>query len=259
MLFFPIFFSGEILDLWRLEKVFISFVSFSFLASACYIINDIKDIETDKLHPKKCLRPVASGNISKKSAFTAFVFLLLLSSYLATTVSYNLLIVNMLYFSNVMLYTFVFKKIPYLDVFFICTGFILRLQAGAVASNTHLSIWLIIMTFLVAAMLGFGKRYEDIIKYPQSRRFIFGYNRSITKLLLLSSSFLAVTTFGFYLYFHNYFSIPLLTVSSVLIINYVYTALIKLKGEPTDFFTFNIFNIFMLLIWAVVFYFRIYR
>lgn len=259
LLFFPIFFSGHFIEIEKLEKVFISFISFSLLASACYIINDIKDIQSDKLHPKKCQRPIASGKISKTNAFIIFIFLLGLSFSISTAINPKLSLINMLYFTNVMLYTYIFKKIPYLDIIFISVGFILRLYAGSVPIDINLSIWLIIITFLVAIMLGFGKRYEDISKCPEARYFIFNYSKNWAKLFLILSGFLSVATFSLYLYFHNYFSIPLLVITAVLIINYIFSALIKFQGEPTDFFTSNIFNIFMLILWATIFYFRIYK
>ena len=259
LLFFPIFFSGHFIEIEKLEKVFISFISFSLLASACYIINDIKDIKSDKQHPKKCQRPIASGKVSKNTGFMIFIFLFGLSFSISTATDTELSLINLLYFANVMLYTYLLKKIPYVDVIFISIGFILRLYAGAVHIKINLSIWLIVMTFLVAMMLGLGKRYEDIIKCPDTRHFIFNYDKSVTKILLFSSGFSAIIIFGFYLFFHNYFSIPLLMVSSILIVNYIHSALVKLKGEPTDFFTSNIFNILMLLLWGAIFYFRIYE
>ncbi|HIC12557.1 MAG TPA: decaprenyl-phosphate phosphoribosyltransferase [Sulfurimonas sp.] len=164
------------------ESVFnatIAFILFSLLASSIYVLNDFMDIEEDKKHPTKKNRPLASGAISLTSA--NFLFLGLSSSTLIVTYifSHELFAVLVMYFVLNILYSYRFKHIAIVDIFIIATGFVLRLFAGAQVTDTPLSMWIIIITFLLAIFLALAKRRDDVllsIEGKETRKNIDGYN-----------------------------------------------------------------------------------
>lgn len=161
-IFAPLFFDFQF-DIISISRAFIIFVLFCFLASGVYIFNDIFDLESDKIHPVKKFRPIASGLISIKRA--SVIGVLLIATGLITTLFIDLklfytflsyLIINILY--NLFL-----KKIPIVDVLIISFGFIIRIFAGSYATGIPASYWILIMTFLLSLFLGFSKRRADII------------------------------------------------------------------------------------------------
>ena len=134
-LFAALIFSQSFLNVQLCLQALLGFAVFCCLSSSGYILNDIMDIEADKAHPKKCLRPIAAGQISIPSAYTLFVILLAMGFFLAGQISSLLMIVSGLYLITTLSYSFFFKHIVLLDIMFIAMGFLWRVVAGAVAIN----------------------------------------------------------------------------------------------------------------------------
>lgn len=155
-------FSNKILDIDSIYKTILTFISFCLISSAVYVLNDIVDIKKDKLHPKKCTRPLASGLINKGSAITLLVLLTILSLALSLTININVTLILGLYLVNNLLYSFKIKNIILLDVFSIAFGFILRVCAGSTSLGVSLSSWIILCTFFLSLYLGLGKRKKEI-------------------------------------------------------------------------------------------------
>jgi len=166
-IFLPIFFNGQLLNVSALLPCTIVFIAFSFAASSIYCFNDIYDIETDKLHPEKCKRPIASGTISKKTAYIIMVISFLLSMlilfFFGGDVRNTLIALVGFYYAMNLAYTIWLKRCTIIDVVIISVGFVLRIYVGGTASDTWLSEWIVIMTFLLALFLAFAKRRDDVI------------------------------------------------------------------------------------------------
>ncbi len=143
---------------------------FCLLAGAVYTINDIVDVEADRVHPIKRDRPIAKGQVSIPLAATVAVGLVLLSLGLAWTVPkagdltarVQLLGVALLYFVENLAYSFKLKKVAFLDVGLIALGFVLRVMAGGVATGVEVSGYMLACTVLLALFLGFGKRRHEL-------------------------------------------------------------------------------------------------
>jgi 4-hydroxybenzoate polyprenyltransferase len=140
-----------------------AFAVFCLLSGALYLVNDVGDIEEDKRHPKKSLRPVAAGRISPGAAIAWAVALggVALAGAFALRPMFGL--VASIYAVLMIAYTFVLKHIVIVDVFLIASGFILRVVAGGVAIAVPLSSWLIICTSLLSLFIAFGKRRHEIV------------------------------------------------------------------------------------------------
>ncbi len=179
-LFLPLFFSGELFHVESFIMVLEGFFCFSFVASSIYILNDYRDIEDDKKHPEKKFRPLPAGTVEKSVALVMSVLLLVAGTAWGGFISYQFLIILLLYWLLNIGYSLGLKNISILDIFIIAIGFVLRVNAGSVIIKVPLSEWLIIMVFLLAIFLGLGKRRDDVLLKIKSgaemRQSIRGYN-----------------------------------------------------------------------------------
>jgi len=149
-------------------KMFLAFIAFSLASSTAYIINDISDIESDRLHPKKKLRPLVSGGINVVTASVLAIVTLALSLAASFTIGTYFLILTVSYLALSLSYSFYLQKIEILDVFCIAIGFVLRIEAGGIASAIEVSNWLLLTTFLLSLLLAFGKRRHELIMHNES-------------------------------------------------------------------------------------------
>lgn len=165
--FLPMFFSGRLLDGFCWRQSILSFLAFSFAASAVYCLNDIRDVEADRLHPRKRNRPVASGDVSVPVASVIMVvigalalaigfFALGAQGLEAGSVLAAYLVMNVLYCLRL-------KRFAIVDVFIISIGFVLRLMMGGLACEIWMSPWIVCLTFLLALFLAFAKRRDDVV------------------------------------------------------------------------------------------------
>src|ERR1700733_8287507 len=122
----PSFFAGQFFVRARFLHLMEGIVSFCFIASAIYIINDYRDIEDDRKHPVKCKRPLASGTISKTTALIILILLLVTGFTGAWLIRDKFLFVLAIYFLLNVSYSFGLKNVPILDIIIIAIGFVLR-------------------------------------------------------------------------------------------------------------------------------------
>jgi len=174
-IFLPVFFNGQILNISVLLPCIIAFIAFSFAASSIYCFNDIYDVELDKLHPEKCKRPIASGEITKKTGYAIMIICFLLSMLILFFFgenSGNAIALVIFYYVMNLAYCVKLKQYAIIDVIIISVGFVLRVWVGGVVSNIWLSEWIIVMTFLLALFLAFAKRRDDVVLYNNTGTFL---------------------------------------------------------------------------------------
>lgn len=200
--FIPLFFSGNVTHLGFLYKSIFAFVVFSLTASSIYILNDYKDIESDKKHPEKCKRPLASGAISKSTAIAIFVTLVLSVLFLIIFgqeifqrqfLKFSIIIAS--YFIMNIAYTIHLKHVAIVDIFIISIGFVLRVLAGGYATGIITSQWAILLTFVLALVLAVGKRRGELINAEisgKTRKALDGYNVQFADIVLSVSITLAI-------------------------------------------------------------------
>lgn len=158
----PLVFSGAFLDVGAISHVFLAVLLFCVASSATYIINDMKDIERDRRHPKKSKsRPLAAGIVSVPAA------LILLAALNAVLVwgwffAPRVVMVIVAYLLLNIAYTFVLKHQPVVDIFTIAIGFVLRVYAGAMALDVPVSSWMFITTLCLALYLAAVKRRQEL-------------------------------------------------------------------------------------------------
>jgi 4-hydroxybenzoate polyprenyltransferase len=135
---------------------------FCAASSTIYLINDVRDIERDQLHPRKRYRPIASGRITPRQALIAAAVLELFSIITAVLISPAFALVILGYLVLMVAYTLELKQIAIIDVFAISAGFVLRAAGGAIAIDVPVSPWLYACTMLLALLVGFGKRRYEL-------------------------------------------------------------------------------------------------
>lgn len=191
-IFAPIFFSFNFFSTEALINALYAFIGFSFIASSIYIINDWKDIELDRQHPKKKNRPLAAKTISVKNAFMVCLLLVVsgFSIYLFVLENYAATSLLAFYFILNICYCFKLKQLAIVDITIVAIGFVIRLFIGSVVTSIELSHWIILLTFLLALLLVLGKRRNDVIIYSETgqelRKSISGYNIEFVNTMIIT-------------------------------------------------------------------------
>lgn len=138
-----------------------AFVLFCLLSSSLYLLNDIIDVESDRAHPFKRKRPIAAGNLPVPTALFASIFGFLAVFFFSLSLSPYFFLLCLAYTCLQLLYAFRLKHIPILDVMSIATGFIIRVYAGAVVVNLHMSVWFLLTVLSASLFLAVGKRQSE--------------------------------------------------------------------------------------------------
>jgi 4-hydroxybenzoate polyprenyltransferase len=187
---------GTALNLRVTGRAAIATAVFCLLAGAVYTINDLVDVEADRVHPVKRHRPIASGIVPEGLAKLTAVALVVFSLGAAFALDAMFGAVAALYFVENIAYSFKLKKIAFLDVGLIAFGFVLRVLAGGLATDTHVSGYMLACTALLALFLGFGKRRHEIAseKAGKQRAALEAYTaRSLNVALALTGAATAIT------------------------------------------------------------------
>jgi 4-hydroxybenzoate polyprenyltransferase len=174
-IFLPLFFDRHLMDVRYLIPAVVAFLAYSFAASSIYCFNDIFDVEADRQHPQKRLRPIASGVISKSAGYVIMILMLCMSLIILNLCVnpvgggkiYLYGIICFYYLMNIA-YCIKLKQKAIVDVFIIAIGFVLRILMGGFATGIYISHWIILMTFLLALFLAFAKRRDDVVMYEET-------------------------------------------------------------------------------------------
>lgn len=271
-IFFPLFFSGQLMNTDLLLQCVIAFFSFSFAASSIYCFNDIYDVEADRLHPKKCKRPVASGAIPVRTAYGLMAVCLVISMaiLLLSTQTCSLMALIGFYYLMNLAYCVKLKQYAIIDVVVISIGFVLRVVVGGTATGIWLSEWIVIITFLLALFLAFAKRRDDVVLFQNtgisSRKNTSRYNLDFMNQVMTVVSTVTVVAYIMYTLspdvierFHSR-NIYITSVFVLLgIIRYLQITIVDLKsGSPTEVLLKDRFIQFCLAGWIVSFLIIIY-
>lgn len=197
----PLVFAKELANSAIVLRSVMAFLVFSFAASAVYILNDLGDVEADRAHPKKKHRAIASGVVSEKTAKGLFVVLVVAALGGGLLVSPWLAAVVVAYLALNIAYTQKLKHVAYLDVLCIATGFELRVLAGTVAVGVVPTVYLLVITFVLASFLGFGKRMHELTQgdnATKQRAVLDDYGEKTLRALLALTGGATVVLYALY-------------------------------------------------------------
>lgn len=168
----PAFFGGRLLEENTAPSILLAFTVFSLCSSSVYVINDICDVERDRLHPTKRDRPLASGAVSLVEGYILLVLFtasaLMLSIYLC---GFSIdLAIPVIYILLNLLYSKLFKNKPIADIVILVSGFFLRLLWGASVADVRISSWLYLTVVALSIFLAFGKRRNEKLTCSDTAR-----------------------------------------------------------------------------------------
>jgi len=280
----PLFFGGQLLNLYALCQGLIVMLAFSFAASSIYCLNDIADLEADRRHPVKCNRPIASGAVSKTQAWMLMGGLLLLaivtllagsslpsgSNPSALTSHLSPLYIVLGYWLMNVAYCLWLKHIAIVDVCIVASGFVLRMLAGGMATGIVLSKWIVLMGFLLTLFLSLAKRRDDVLRMMATgeapRRNTSRYNMTFINEAITITATVTLVCYVMYTVspevirqFHTDY-LYLTTVFVLLgLLRYLQKALVDQQtGDPTRVLLTDRFTQLVVAAWVVSFLVLIY-
>lgn len=272
--FLPAIFSGQLLNAETFLHTLEAFFVFCLISSTIYILNDICDRKADREHPRKRLRPIASGKVSVGLASVIAVVIFVAAFALAWLffgMNVDVFLIAAGYVIMNIAYTLTLKNIAILDVIIIATGFVLRVLMGGAACGIWVSPWLVMMVFLLTLLIAFGKRRDDLIRAATDgkkiRKSVTGYNITFINQVI---SLLAGTMIVAYVCYTlsndvmTRFASQNVYLTSVFVIAAVlrYLQLIYVReesGSPTDIIYRDRFIQSCCVLWLLSFIFIIYR
>lgn len=202
--FLPLIFHGRLFHLDGFLTTLLGAAAFSALSSCVYIYNDIRDIELDRNHPRKCRRPLPSGKISVAAAWLllgGMAVVVLVPGYFAAGNNWKAWAILAAYAATNLLYSRWLKNIVLVDVGVIASGFLLRLFYGAELTSIELSAWMFLTILSASLFMGLGKRRNEMRceKNERVRTVLRGYSwnfldRNMYLMMALTIVFYALWT-----------------------------------------------------------------
>ena len=200
--FLPLFFDKKFTDVHLLGLTAVCFVIFSLAASAVYCLNDILDRKADALHPVKCKRPIASGEVSVGAGWTAMAVCALLAVGLTLWLIPDLTWLLLGYMALNVAYSLWLKHVSLIDMLVVASFYVMRVLAGAITGNIIPSQWIVVMTFLLALFLVLGKRRDDVMLQAETgkavRRGIANYNLQFINMALTLVATVTIVSYMMY-------------------------------------------------------------
>lgn len=198
LVFAGLIFSGRFADGESVNLALLTFAAFCLVSSAGYLLNDLLDRDSDREHPEKRHRPVASGALSPGTAMVAATVLLAAGVAVGAAANTVALLALGAYAANQAFYVLAARAIAIVDVFVIAIGFLIRAVAGAAVLGVFISPWLLLCTLMLALFLGFSKRRHELALQSNSRSSLRGYSISVTDQFIGITAACTVLSYSLY-------------------------------------------------------------
>lgn len=208
VVFASLVFTGELFNDTLFLDSFYAFLAFCFISSASYLLNDLLDIEKDKLHPFKKHRPIAAGQLNKGFVIGAMVVLVVMAFAIAKFLPLAFGLIIAAYLLLQFAYSFYLKHYPIIDILTIASGFMLRIYGGEFATGLHINVWLMLSVLSLSLFLAVGKRRSELTllsnwegSTPAKTRTVLGHYSehllNIYTAIFAASSWLFYATYAF--------------------------------------------------------------
>lgn len=198
----PLFFGHKLNDPRAASATLFAFLAFCLAASAVYVLNDIRDVDEDRCHPRKQFRPLARGVLKVSHAAFLMAVLALLSLAISGMLLPSTFVgVIFAYLLLNVAYSLYLKQFAIVDLVCISVGFVLRVVGGGVAADVAVSRWIVVMTFLLAVFLALGKRRDDLLLAAAGnggRKSLNGYNMEFVSLAMIALTSVIIVSYILY-------------------------------------------------------------
>jgi 4-hydroxybenzoate polyprenyltransferase len=219
----------------KIIRALLAVAIFCALSGGVYIFNDLKDIEQDRLHPRKRSRPLASGEVSRWLAVLFGVVLLAVSLGGSYVLSLGLFGTSLCYLAINTFYTLWWKHTVILDIFCVASGFVLRVIAGALAVDVVLRPWILVCTLSLALLISLGKRRSEVVLLGEDaeahRRTLGEYPLRFLDVLIVVASTMTVLAYSLFTFDSSHSRYLMTTIPFVLYGVFRYLYLIYVRGE----------------------------
>jgi 4-hydroxybenzoate polyprenyltransferase len=268
VVFAALIFSRSFTDVALVIKSIEAFAVFCVLSGIIYLINDIADIEKDRLHEEKRRRPLPSGRLGRTEAMTAAVVGLVVAIFAAFRIGSEFLVVTVVFVALNLLYSFRLKRVVLLDVISISMSFILRAIGGVEALRSlnpsiEISAWLLICTLFLSLMLAFCKRRHELLTMDAAgahRAVLEEYSPALLDQLVSITAGGSVIAYAIYTIWPDtvdkfgttnlVYTVPLVLIG---VMRYLYLVYNKQKGgSPSDLLLQEKFILITVLAWIVL-------
>jgi 4-hydroxybenzoate polyprenyltransferase len=205
LIFVPLLTSHSFFSVAVFMQAIMAFAAFSFVASAGYVINDLLDLNSDRVHPRKRSRPFASGKLSIITGILLSFILIIGGFYIALNLDSLFWLILLFYFLTSFFYSVYLKRIVLYDVFTLAVLYSTRVFAGGIATNIHLSFWLIAFSTFIFLSLAFVKRYSELLQVKDKGglanrgRGYLAEDINLIQTMGVVSGFLSVVVFSLYI------------------------------------------------------------
>jgi decaprenyl-phosphate phosphoribosyltransferase len=224
------------------EQVAVAFVVFSLGASAIYLVNDVRDVEADRVHPTKRNRPIAAGVVPEWLAYTLAAVFGALSLGLAWWLTPNLAVVMAVYIGMQLAYCFGLKHQAVIDISIVSSAYLIRAIAGGAATNTHLSQWFLLTMAFGSLFMAAGKRYAELQVAERTganiRKSLESYTSTYLRFVWTMSATVMVVCYGLWAFERDHGRAGWFAVSmvpfTVAVLRYAVDVDGGLAGEPED-------------------------
>jgi 4-hydroxybenzoate polyprenyltransferase len=238
VVFAALVFDIKLLQMQAVVPALLGFAVLCMLSSAVYLINDCADVHADRAHPRKSRRPIASGVVPVPLAVAVAALLIVVGLAAAASIDPTFAVIAALYLALTSAYSFRLKHIVVLDVIVLSLGFVLRVAAGAALVRAeNFSPWLYLCMSLLALLLGFGKRRQELVELGDrstTRRILREYNLPLLDQIV--SIVTGALLVSYMMYSFSGAKLPanhsfMLTIPVVLYGVFRYLYLVHVKGE----------------------------
>ncbi len=212
----PLIFSKTFTHPMSVIEAFAALFCFVLASSSVYILNDIIDIEKDKLHETKRLRPLAAGEVPKHTAALVMVVLFIAAIALAFVLNTNVVLCILAYVVLNIFYSLYLKKVAIVDIMIISLGFVIRVITGAAAIDVYISSWVLACAFFISLCLAAGKRKSEKASLQGNskshRRVLSVYTDEFLKALIQTSITCTTIAYSLYIILEYEIQTPMITI-----------------------------------------------
>ncbi|HEY2221084.1 decaprenyl-phosphate phosphoribosyltransferase [Actinomycetospora sp.] len=206
------FAAGRLAEVGVLTHVVVAFVVFSLAASGVYLVNDARDVEADRAHPKKRFRPIAAGVVPAPVAYVVAVLLFVAAIGLSFLATRNLAVVVGVYIVVQLAYCLWLKHEPVIDICIVSSGFLMRAIAGGAAATLYLSPWFLLTMAFGSLFMASGKRYAEMRLAEQTgakiRKSLERYSSSYLRFVWSLSATVVIMAYGLWAFGIGVLSVP---------------------------------------------------